>query len=79
MSNTSSEHELLQRISDKLDRVIGLLATMGKEPNAKIEILASLGLDAPEIGRLVEMSGNSVRLRKSRSNPQSQNSTKNPT
>ena len=36
---TKSDNELLQEISKKLDKLTGILATQGKDPDAQIIIL----------------------------------------
>src|SRR2546430_1898702 len=62
MTRTTSDNELLQDISGKLDRVIGLLAIQGNERDAQIKILYSLGFDSSGIGRLLGVWGAAVPL-----------------
>ena len=66
MISDAKEVQLLLEISEKLDRLIGVVAIQGKDQDTQIGILADLGLDAPAIGSLVGISANAVRIRKSR-------------
>ena len=66
MGAEKTERELLSEVSNKLDRIIGLLAIQDKDEDTKIRILYGLGFDAPSIGSLVGLSANAVRVRKSR-------------
>lgn len=43
-----SEKELLEEISAKLDKLIGVLAISGKDPKKQIEILKGLGFSIAE-------------------------------
>ena len=60
------ERELLAEISAKLDRVIGLLATAGKELDEKIEVLRGLGLEWNVVGPLVGLNADAARMRMSK-------------
>jgi DNA-directed RNA polymerase specialized sigma24 family protein len=48
-----TERDILLEISEKLDRLIGILAVQGKDRDEKISILVSLGFSNAEIGKLI--------------------------
>ena len=52
-----SEKELLEEISSKLDKLIGISAIQGKEKDDQIRILKKLGFQAAEIEKLVVVKG----------------------
>lgn len=60
MSEKSDKDKTLNEINDKLDVVIALLATQGKDQDTQIKILTSLGMSVREIGRLLGISKSSV-------------------
>lgn len=68
MKSMKSERELLEEISKKLDMLIGIFAIQGKDTDAQIHILKHRGLDWEEIGSLVGMKPDAVRMRYSRMN-----------
>ena len=57
MSNVKSEKELLEEISGKLDKIIGVLAIQGKEEDTQIRILKKLGFQPEEVGKLLGING----------------------
>ncbi len=61
-----SDNELLQEISEKLDKVVAVLAIQDKNLNvdSKIVILKNAGLESKDIGPFVGLSGSAVRDRK---------------
>jgi len=61
-----SEKELLREISEKLDKIIAVLATQGKNTDTQIDILHGFGWEWDEVGTLVGMKGDAVRMRYSR-------------
>ena len=63
---TKSEKELLEEISNKLDQIIAVLATQGKNPDTQIDILHGFGWDWDTIGKFVGMKGNAARMRHTR-------------
>jgi hypothetical protein len=48
-----TEKDILIEMNKKLDRLIGILATQGKDRDDKIRILVSLGFSNSEISRLI--------------------------
>jgi len=62
----SEEHGLLAEIGKKLDVLVALAATAGKEPDAQIEILTSLGYGPGFIGPILGLAPNAVTKRISR-------------
>lgn len=58
---SSMECQLLAEISQKLDRVVAVLATQGKEKDRQIEILALAGLDSPFIASVLGTTAATVR------------------
>jgi len=60
-----SEKELLEEISGKLDKLIGILAIQGKNEDDTIKILKKLGFTSEETGTLVGLTDAAVRMRKS--------------
>jgi hypothetical protein len=63
MDEQKTERELLGEISSKLDRVVGLLATAGKEAGDQIRILRYVGFDWNEIGQFVGLKPDAARMR----------------
>jgi len=61
-----STEELLSEISQKLDRILGVIACQDKnlDVNSKIKILRNCGFDSNEIGPFVNLSGSAVRDKK---------------
>jgi hypothetical protein len=64
MALEKTERELLHEISERLNKIIGLLAIEGKSQNHQIEILSALGFDSKTTGLFVGLSGDAVRQRK---------------
>ena len=58
-----SDNELLQEINEKLDKLIGIHATQGKDTDTQIAILHGFDWKWDEIGRLVGMKGDAARMR----------------
>jgi hypothetical protein len=63
---SSEEHELLREISKKLDVLIGFAATVGRDDDAQIDILTSLGYGPAFIGPVVGLKPHAVSVRLSR-------------
>ncbi len=63
---TSDEQSLLAEIARKLDILIALTATSGKDTEAQIDTLTSLGYGAGFIGPIVGLAPNAVTKRISR-------------
>jgi len=55
--NKKSEKELLEEISTKLDKLMGILAIQGKKEDEQIQILKKLGFPAVEIEKLLGVKG----------------------
>jgi len=55
--------EVLEEISQKLDKVIALLACQGKDVNTQIRVLRGLGLSYGEISEFTGISSEAVRKR----------------
>lgn len=51
--NEKTEKDVLMEISQKLDRLIGILAIQDKDRDDKISILVSLGFSNSEISKLI--------------------------
>jgi len=51
-----SEKELLEEISGKLDKILGVLTIQGNEEDAQIKILKKLGFQPEEVGKLLGIS-----------------------
>jgi hypothetical protein len=66
MAELKSERHLLEEISVKLDRLIGVTALVGKKPDEHAEVLIGLGLDAQLISDLTGLTKNAVNVRKTR-------------
>lgn len=65
MKNKKSTDQLLEEISKKLDKIIGVLAVQNiKDDNTKIKILKKLNFTSDEVGALLGIKGTSVRTRK---------------
>lgn len=67
MDNPKTERQLLEDISEKLDRLIGIIAIQGKTQEQQIAVLSGLGFSSATVGALVGMKPATVRKRKSRS------------
>jgi len=65
---SSEEHEILKEISNKLDTLIGLTATVGRDDDAKIDVLTSLGYGQAFIAPLVGVTPNAISVRVFRRN-----------
>ena len=52
-----STEDLLSEISQKLDKIMGILAIQGKDENTQIRILKKLGFEAIEIGNILGIQG----------------------
>lgn len=52
-----STEELLTEISGKLDQIIAVLATQGRNIDAQIDILQNFGWEWDKIGKFVGMKG----------------------
>lgn len=65
-SKEKTEKELLKEISEKLDKIIALIAMQGKDVDTQIKILRGLKLEWSEIGRLVGIKGSVAQVRYSR-------------
>ena len=68
--NSKSSEALLSEISEKLDKILGVLAIQGHDENTSIRILKGLGLESKEIGNLLGIKG---RLRDKKGWRESQN------
>ena len=64
--NTKSSEELLLEISEKLDKLMAILAIQNNnlDIDSKIKILKNVGFDSNEIGPYVGLSGSGVREKK---------------
>lgn len=65
MGSDKTQTQLLEEISERLDKVIGLLAIQGKTQDEQIDILTELGFDSKTVGLFVGLSGDAVRKRRS--------------
>jgi len=63
MSDKKDHIQLLTEISEKLDRVLAVMAIQGKEQNEQIKILRDCGFDWKLIGDLVGLKPNTARMR----------------
>lgn len=63
--STKSEIELLEEISNKIDRLIGIIAIQGKDEDVQIRILKRLGFTSKETGDLTGLTDATVRKRQS--------------
>jgi hypothetical protein len=61
-----TDRDLLAEISGKIDRMIGLLATQGREKNEQIRVLRKLGFDWKTIGDMTGVNEHAGRMRHSR-------------
>jgi len=61
-----SEKDLLQEISEKLDKITAILATQGKDLDTQIAILYGFDWEWDEIGRIVGMKADAARMRHTR-------------
>jgi len=52
MTETKTANDLLEQISRKLDKLIGVIAIQGKEKNDQIGVLVSLGFTNLEISKI---------------------------
>lgn len=60
-----TSEELLQEISEKLDKLMRILAIQGKDIDTQIKILKKLGFTSEETGNLVGLTDMAVRKRES--------------
>ena len=58
-----SEKELLGEISEKLDKMISLIAIQGKDTDIQIDVLRGFGWEWQEIGKLVGLTSDAARKR----------------
>jgi hypothetical protein len=58
-----TERDLLSEVSEKLDKVIALLAINGKEQDEQIAILRSFGHDWTFIGTIIGLKPDAARMR----------------
>jgi len=65
-TNEKSEKELLEEISEKLNKLIGIFSMQNEklDTDSKIKILKNCGFESSEIGPFVGLSDSSVRGRK---------------
>jgi len=56
-----SEKEILQEISEKLDKIIGLIATQNKPRIEQLKILDGLGFSSVNIGKMLGIHDGTVR------------------
>jgi len=56
-----SEIDYLKEISDKIDKLIGLLAVKNETSEKKIKILSNLGFTSNEIGAILDMNPSTIR------------------
>lgn len=66
MAKPKVERELPEDISDKLDRLIGIIAIQGNTQEQQIAVLPDLGFSSATIGALIGMKPSTIRKRKSR-------------
>ena len=66
MANEKTERQLLEEINGRLGQITGLLAVQGKAQDEQIRILTAMGFDLKTIGLFVGMSGDAVRMRRTR-------------
>jgi hypothetical protein len=52
LKKQKNQNDLLEEINDKLNTLIGLIASQGRERDEKIRILASIGFTNIEISKL---------------------------
>ena len=64
-SNKTSE-ELLSEINEKLDKILGVMATQGKNIDTQIAILHGFGWKWEDVGKMVGMTGDATKMRYSR-------------
>jgi len=62
--NGKSSEELLKEISEKLDKLMGILAIQGKDEDTQIRILKSQGFTSEEVGKLIGLKETTIRMRK---------------
>ena len=58
-----SERELLEQISQKLDRIIALMAIQGVDESEKLRRLNAMGLDHQTIGSVTGLRPNTIAVR----------------
>ena len=63
---SSDEHELLAEVGRKLDVLIALTATAGKDTDAQIDLLTSLGYGPSFIAPIIGLAPNAITKRVSR-------------
>ncbi len=66
MASQKTERELLEEISQKIDKLIGLVAVHGMADDRKFDVLSDLGHDSDFISKLVGITPGAVRKARSR-------------
>ena len=66
--NTKSTEALLSEISEKLDKMMSLIAIQGKDTDIQIDVLRGFGWEWEEIGKLVGLKADAARKRYERKN-----------
>lgn len=56
-----SDNQLLQEISEKLNKILGIMATQNKPRLEQLKILDGLGFSSLEIGKMLGISDGAVR------------------
>jgi hypothetical protein len=60
------ERDILEEISGKLDRVIAIIATQGRDQDGQIRVLRNLGYDWKFIGAATGLNADAARFRYTR-------------
>lgn len=68
MNKKKSVEDLLEEISGKLDKLIAINSIQGKDQDTQITILKDLGLNWNEIGIILGIKPDAVRMRHTRMN-----------
>jgi hypothetical protein len=63
--NEMSEKELLQEISEKLDKLIAVVSAQGKDLDTQITILTNAGIKSEEISSLTGRPAGTIRRKRS--------------
>jgi hypothetical protein len=63
MKECRTELELLEEMSNKLDRLLGFVAASDREQDEQITVLQSLGFEWGEIGLIAGLSPHAARIR----------------
>ena len=61
-----TEKEYLKEISEKMDKIIAMIAINGKDTDIQIDILRNLKLEWDEIGAITGLTSEAARKRHSR-------------